>query len=273
MRRQKLGRGLATAVLVATVLSGCGSSDRGSARSSGSETTSSAASTVTTSPDPNAGPATTVAENGPSSATATAEGELAPPTATLPPEIDDELKEAWKPVDVVGERLPLFDNEADDDPAIGMQVPVLTGYDIDGNVIRIDPASQGKTMIVVLAHWCPHCNKEVPVINDLQANTALPSDLNVVGVLTSSDPKKPNWPPAEWIRSMDWKNPAMFDGLTTEVISGSEEIVPVSAWYYGAAGVPAMILVDDDGTVKARFGGEVPYDEMLKRINDALYAG
>lgn len=196
---------------------------------------------------------------------------LDPPTATLP-QLDPSMEGGWRPVDVVGDALPQMPVDGSADPAIGLPLPVLTGYDVDGNVIRIDPANQGKTMIVGLAHWCAHCNREVPVINELQANTALPSDLNVVAVLTGSNPKRPNWPPVEWIKGMKWPYPAMVDGVTVVPVDGKDEAVPVSMWYYGFQGFPTVLLVDEKGIVVTRWGGEAGYDEIIERVDEALYA-
>lgn len=251
-RQHPIRLAIAALALGAGSLTGCGSSDGGSG-----------ATTSTEAPTSTEAASSTDASTG-------GDDELAAPTATLP-EIDEALQPAWKPVDAVGEPLPEYDKDAATDPAVGKQLPVLTGYDIDGNVIRIDPASQGKTMIVALAHWCPHCNNEVPVLNDLQANSALPSDLNVVAVLTGSRPDRPNWPPVDWIKSLDWNYPAMVDGLTNVDIDGKTEIVPVSMWYYGFGGFPTVLLVDANGTVVRRWSGEAKYNDIIARVDEGLY--
>ncbi len=66
--------------------------------------------------------------------------------------------EIFKPVVVVGDPLPEFSEEIQQgspDTALCTPAPVVSGYDYAGNEITIDPATQGPTMVVLLAHWCP----------------------------------------------------------------------------------------------------------------------
>ena len=49
-----------------------------------------------------------------------------------------------------------------------------SGYDYDGNETTIDPATDGPTMVVLLAHWCPHCNAEIPVLNEWRDSGEIP---------------------------------------------------------------------------------------------------
>jgi thiol-disulfide isomerase/thioredoxin len=47
------------------------------------------------------------------------------------------------------------------DPAIGEPSPVLSGIDFDsGSVVVGEPGEP--TLIAFLAHWCPHCQAELP---------------------------------------------------------------------------------------------------------------
>ena len=42
-------------------------------------------------------------------------------------------------------------------------------------------------MIVVMAHWCPHCNEEVPSSSQWEQSGKVPEGLDVVGVSTAVD--------------------------------------------------------------------------------------
>lgn len=185
------------------------------------------------------------------------------PVATLSPDVPDSFEGQVGPVDVIGDPLaPLVDEL--NDPALGAQVPVLVGLDPEGRPIRIDPATDGPTMLVFVAHWCPHCNAEIPKLNRMRAYDQFPDDLNVVAVSTAIAPDRPNWPPVEWLRDeLDWKFPAMLDGVDVE----NQSFVASTA--YGVTGFPFVVLVDGDGTVVDRWSGEREPDEILARV-DAL---
>ena len=52
--------------------------------------------------------------------------------------------------------------EGADDPAIGMVAPEVIGEGFTGNAVTTKTDSPH--MIVFLAHWCPHCQAEVPLL-------------------------------------------------------------------------------------------------------------
>src|SRR5690606_6556929 len=110
--------------------------------------------------------------------TAAADGADEPdPLAPFP--ADDLLK----PVRVIGDPLPASGGPTagdDVDEALCRDAPIVEGYDYGGDVVTIDPASDGPTMVVLLAHWCPHCNNEIPVLNAWRDSGEMPEVLNVV---------------------------------------------------------------------------------------------
>ena len=55
---------------------------------------------------------------------------------------------------------------------------------LDGTPIDITPGGAPK-MVVFLAHWCPHCNREIPRLIEWQQSGAVPDGLKVVGVATA----------------------------------------------------------------------------------------
>jgi hypothetical protein len=66
-------------------------------------------------------------------------------------------------------------------------------------------------MVVLLAHWCPHCNAEIPVLNEWRDSGEVPDGLNIVGVSTAVSADAPNYPPNEWLQEMDWRWPVLAD--------------------------------------------------------------
>jgi cytochrome c biogenesis protein CcmG/thiol:disulfide interchange protein DsbE len=184
------------------------------------------------------------------------------PRSTLSPDIPDTYAGQVAPVDVTGTPLPPL-TDAGADAAIGQPAPVLVGLDPEGRPIRIDPAADGPTMLVFVAHWCPHCNEEIPKLNEMRADGRFPADLDIVAVSTAVAPDRPNWPPVEWLRDdMDWRDPAMLDQL--DVVQ--DRVTFVAADAYGLTGFPFTVLVDGDGTVADRWSGRRDPDEILTRL-------
>ena len=172
------------------------------------------------------------------------------PNATVPDDLPGELDGVIGPVEVIGDSLPFLETDViEADPAIGQPAPVIVGLDFDGNPVRIDAAENGPTMVVAVAHWCPHCNDEIPVLNELRYEGAFPADLNIVGVSTSPRPGSSNFPPDEWLVDKDWQWPVMADGVDTE--AGTF----IAAEALGVSGFPFVVLLDEDGYVVARWSG------------------
>ncbi|CAB4362870.1 MAG: redoxin family protein [Actinobacteria bacterium] len=170
-----------------------------------------------------------------------------------------------QPVTVTGAALPAFDNAAAPDPAVGTLAPVLAGKDFQGDAVTIDGTKGGPYMVVFLAHWCPHCNREVPLLLDWKATGGVPASLHVVGVATAVSPSSANYPPADWFSNKGWSWPVMVDQSQGEGVAGS------AAQAFGASGWPYFVIVGADGKVKFRGSGEITIDE-LQRVVDAAIA-
>lgn len=187
------------------------------------------------------------------------------PNATVSPDLPENIRSEFGPVEVVGDALPQLAGAAvADDEALGLTAPVLIGQDYARNPVRVDAATDGPTMVVFLAHWCPHCNSEVPRLNGLRDAGAFPDGLNVVAVSTAVNPSQPNFPPSEWITSVDWTYPVIADGVDMD--DGSY----IAADAYGVDGFPFTVLVDGDGAVVARWSGEREPDDVLADIGTYL---
>lgn len=108
------------------------------------------------------------------------------------------------PVDITGESLPQIPDDPADDPARGQPAPRASGVGFqDGPVDLL--AGDGGTIVVFLAHWCNVCQAEVPVIVDHLGGGALPDDVRLVGVPTSTSPTQGNYPPSDWLEREDWE--------------------------------------------------------------------
>ena len=161
-------------------------------------------------------------------------------------------------ITAAGDNVPSL-TDVDPDPAIGMAFPTIDGQSFDGTPVSIGGAADGPTMVVFLAHWCPHCNNEIPELIELNNRDGVPADMRVVGVSTGVDNTAPNYPPSEWLKDMDWPWEAMADDANS------------SAFVLGGgSGFPYLVILDADGNVLARDSGEKTAEDLAVWIQDAL---
>ncbi|HET8526485.1 MAG TPA: TlpA disulfide reductase family protein [Actinomycetota bacterium] len=172
-----------------------------------------------------------------------------------------EVGEQTQPVSVAEAALPRFAGSGND-PAIGMPAPSLAGESFDGTPVTIDPGSTGSpTAIWFVAHWCPHCQAEVPGIVSLSERGRIPEGIDVYAVSTSSNPSAPNYPPSAWLAGVRWPFPTMADDGR-----GSAGAA------YGLGSFPFLVITDGDGNVIGRHEGELGeagISQMLRRLANA----
>ena len=151
---------------------------------------------------------------------------------------------------VSGTSLPVF-SSASGDVAVGQTIPTVTSPTAS---IQLN----GKAKILLfLAHWCPHCQAEVPVVQDWIDSGNLPGDIDLISVSSSIDPNRPNYPPNEWLEREGWTAPVIVDESGTVADA------------YGLPAFPYWVLVNADGTVAGRLTGELAASD-LDRIVDGL---
>jgi thiol-disulfide isomerase/thioredoxin len=156
----------------------------------------------------------------------------------------------YQAVDLTGTPLGQFTSTAND-PAVGKPVPQLIGHDFDGTPVHI--ADDGKPkLLLFLAHWCPHCRAEVPVVRDwLAAGNG--ANLDVYAISTNATADRPNWPPSKWLEDERWTTPVLVDDRESTAASA-----------FGLTSFPYFVFVDSDGTVALRGSGEVPPDQLTE---------
>ncbi len=163
-------------------------------------------------------------------------------------------------VTVTGTPLPEYDSSAARDPAIGDTIPTLQGVSVfDGKPVTVEPNGKPR-MVVFLAHWCPHCQAEVPELVDL-AKDGVFDGVDVTAVATGTNPDADNYPPSAWLEREDWPFAVMADSQ-----SGT------AAEAYGISAYPYFVMVDADGKVAGRATGEVSKDQIEANV-EALKAG
>ncbi len=181
----------------------------------------------------------------------TAEEDLTTPSAI--PEIiefPEEFEGQVRPVAVIGDALP-FLSDSHNDEAVGTLIPAIIGENFEGNMVEVRPDDGVATLVVFLAHWCPHCNNEIPEINRIRDAGVWPDGLRVVGVSTAVSPQRPNFPPQRWLSEKDWTYEIIADAFD------SSRSTFVAAEAFGVTGFPFMVLIDESGLVRGRWSGEL----------------
>lgn len=144
---------------------------------------------------------------------------------------------------VTGAALPAFP-VAGDDPAVGQPVPEVEGASFDGTPVGIKADGRPK-LILFIAHWCPHCQREVPVVQSWIDANGMPEGVDLISVTTAIDPNQPNYPPDAWLAREHWQPPVIVDAdrrIATD---------------YGLTAFPYWVAVGADGTVASRLTGEL----------------
>lgn len=158
---------------------------------------------------------------------------------------------------VTGDALPLAGDGTD--LALGLPIPEVGGADFAGNEVTITRDGRPK-ILLFLAHWCSHCQAEVPVVQDWVAAGSLPDGLDLVGVATSTSSTRPNFPPSEWLEREGWETPTIVDDAEFSVGTA-----------FGLDAFPFWVFVAPDGTVAGRTSGELP-PETIAEIAQTLIA-
>jgi len=146
------------------------------------------------------------------------------------------------------------------DPAIGQVVPAISGEQFDG-ASRSIPAAGTPKVVMFLAHWCPHCQAEVPLLAEELAQNGLPAGVDLYAVTTGTTDTRANFPPAEWLRDEHWPVPTIADDASNRAAAA-----------YGVTGFPTFVAVDAAGKVVARTSGELTV-EQFRALVDAARTG
>ena len=155
-----------------------------------------------------------------------------------------------RPVAVQGAALPSFTGDPDD-PAVGTVAPTIEGASFDGTAEAIGGKTDKPTLLMFVAHWCPHCQREVPRVVQWRGDGVIPENVNLVIVSTSVTPERGNYPASTWLSDAGWTGPVMADDASS-----------TAALAYGLTSFPYFVALDADGTVVARGSGELDQAAM-----------
>lgn len=160
------------------------------------------------------------------------------------------------PVEVSGEPLlPMSAGgvtTAETDPAAGMVAPDLVGTDFFGEEVSITADGTPK-IIYFVAHWCPHCQREVPSVVELVEQGLVPEGVDIYTVSTAVDATRGNHPPSVWLDEEGWEFPVIRDNGDSAAYAA-----------YGAAGFPYTVYLDGENKVLFRSSGSLDQATTLQ---------
>jgi thiol-disulfide isomerase/thioredoxin len=166
-------------------------------------------------------------------------------------------------VDISGDPLARFENQTED-PAIGETAPTLSGSNFAGEPVTLAADDGNAKAIFFVAHWCPHCQEEIPRLAGWLASNDAPEGLDIEIVSTAVDDRRPNFPPSSWLeREGVGDLPTIADDA-----DGGAHLA------YGAGGFPFVVYLDAENRVVLRTEGEYPDDPgVYTELFEGLAAG
>ena len=155
--------------------------------------------------------------------------------------VDDSI--AFGEVTVQGDDLPFLGDGGD--AAVGFSAPTVSGSDWNGVETTIEADGRPK-IVLFLAHWCPHCQAEVPEVQAWLDAGNLPDDVDMYSITVLTDRLRPNWPPQSWLEDEGWTVPVIMDDQQQS-----------SVFAYGMRGTPFYVVLDGNNTNLGRVSGQV----------------
>lgn len=146
------------------------------------------------------------------------------------------------------------------DAAVGQMAPSVAGENFTGDAVTITNDGRPK-MIILLAHWCPHCQNEVPVVQAWLDAGQLPAGVDIYSVATGTSSTRENYPPQTWLEREGWTPPVIADDQAYTVGDA-----------FGLTAFPFWVFVNADGTVAARTTGELS-PAVITQIVQSLVSG
>ena len=156
-------------------------------------------------------------------------------------------------ISIKGDSLPALSTTGRD-PAVGMSLPEVSGESFNGSQVVASNDGVAKVLLVG-AHWCPHCQVEIPRLQEWIDQQGMPENVKLVSVSTAANPSQPNYPPSQWLERENWTSPVIADDASQTTSNA-----------LGTSGFPFFVFVNADGTVHSRYAGELPVDQFASTV-------
>lgn len=144
-------------------------------------------------------------------------------------------------VEISGEVLPVLSDGAD--PAIGAIAPTIAGVSFDDTAVEAD---SGPRVYGFFAHWCPHCQRELPIVEEWLDEGLLPDGVDFLAVSTAVESTADNFPPSAWFTDVGYDAAVLVDDDENSVANA-----------FGLSAFPFWVVTDADGAVVTRLSGGV----------------
>ncbi len=131
----------------------------------------------------------------------------------------------------------------------GDEMPSFSAPGIDGSDVSWSAGEP--TVVAVWAPWCPHCQKELPVVADVAAEFP---EVELVSVATSIGDQPSEYTPQSYMQEKGLSFPVALDDAEDTLGRG-----------LGIEGFPTLYVVDADGVVRGSASGE-PSEEDLRTL-------
>ena len=139
---------------------------------------------------------------------------------------------------------------ASPDPALGETVPTLSGSTFDGSEIVLEPGVP--RLYGFFAHWCPHCQAELPKLTEWLRDGVGAEGVEVAAISTAVEPDADNHPPSAWFDDVGYTRPVLLDSETS-----------TAAIAFGLVAFPYWVVTDADGSVLLRLTGSLERDDFV----------
>jgi len=115
----------------------------------------------------------------------------------------------------------------------------------------------GKTLLVNFwATWCEPCRKEMPMLNELQAQYGI-AGLQVIGIALDD---------VQSVRDFAEKL-----GITYTILVGATDVMETNRAYGNVTGMlPFSVLIDKEGVIRWQYAGEIHRDTIATILNEYL---
>jgi thiol-disulfide isomerase/thioredoxin len=157
--------------------------------------------------------------------------------------------------EIIGPALP---DLSQPDTAVGLRIPDISAQTFAGDRLRISADDGTARLYGFFAHWCPHCQAELPRTTAWLETNDLPDGVEVVAVSTAVESTAGNFPPSEWFAREAWPAVVVVDDAAGSLASG-----------FGLTGFPYWVAADSNGKVVARVSGELSI-EQFEMLVDAV---
>lgn len=144
------------------------------------------------------------------------------------------------------------DSLSTDDPT-GEMVPTFSAPGLDGKTVSWEPGQP--TVLTIWAAWCPHCQVELPVLDQVKDSYPGVQTLSIV----TAQGQNPGPSPEEFVADNDITIPVAVDDAGKKLMNAM-----------GVQGFPTLYFINADGTIRSKTGGEPSEAELNAGYQDLV---